>query len=104
MNINGLSKNTYKNKAARPPPTTDGFYFSDIIGDKTSIADNDAFIPVSTTCYDDPKKYHSGRAACQSILIFTLGDDLSHYKENFWSSTDNGCEVIRNYSHDYAFK
>ncbi|CAF4628932.1 unnamed protein product [Rotaria socialis] len=44
MNINGLSKNTYKNKAARPPPTTDGFYFSDIIGDKTSIADNDAKI------------------------------------------------------------
>ncbi|CAF4297376.1 unnamed protein product, partial [Rotaria magnacalcarata] len=25
------------------------------------------FIPVSTTCYDDPTKDHSGRAACQGM-------------------------------------
>ncbi|CAM4832293.1 unnamed protein product, partial [Rotaria magnacalcarata] len=37
-------------------------------------------------------------------LIYTLGDELSYYKENFWSSTDNGCEVISNYSHGYAFE
>ncbi|CAF4344873.1 unnamed protein product, partial [Rotaria magnacalcarata] len=54
------------------------------------------FIPVSTTCYDDPKKYHSGRAACQ-------GDDLSYYKENFWSSTDNGCETSSSSSSSSAY-
>ncbi|CAF2113635.1 unnamed protein product, partial [Rotaria magnacalcarata] len=39
-----------------------------------------------------------------NILIFTLGDELSYYQENFWSNTDNGCEVISNCSHDYAFE
>ncbi|CAF5164543.1 unnamed protein product, partial [Rotaria magnacalcarata] len=37
-------------------------------------------------------------------LISALGDELSYYKENFWSSTDNGCEVISNYSHGYGFE
>jgi molybdopterin biosynthesis enzyme MoaB len=37
-------------------------------------------------------------------LIFALGDELSYFKENFWSSTNNDCEFISNYSHDYAFQ
>ncbi|CAF1232042.1 unnamed protein product [Rotaria magnacalcarata] len=37
-------------------------------------------------------------------LISALGDELSYYKENLWPNTDNGCEVIGNYSHGYAFE
>ncbi|CAF4584032.1 unnamed protein product [Rotaria socialis] len=33
---------TYKHKAPRPPPPTVDFYLSDIIGDTTSIVDNDS--------------------------------------------------------------
>ena len=37
-------------------------------------------------------------------LIFTLGDELSYNKENAWSNTNNGCEVISNYSRGNAFE
>ncbi|CAF3439731.1 unnamed protein product [Rotaria socialis] len=67
---------------------------------------------MSTPGYDDPRKDHSGPAACQGSivqiyytrLIFTSGDELSYYKRNSWSSTDNGCEVTSNCSHGYAFE
>ncbi|CAF3294140.1 unnamed protein product [Rotaria socialis] len=36
--------------------------------------------------------------------IYAKGDKLDYYKESFWSNTDNGCEVINNCSHDYAFE
>ncbi|CAM4849403.1 unnamed protein product, partial [Rotaria magnacalcarata] len=37
-------------------------------------------------------------------LISALGGELSYYKENFGSSTDNDWDVISNYLHGYAFE
>ncbi|CAF5192226.1 unnamed protein product, partial [Rotaria magnacalcarata] len=34
------------------------------------------FIPVSTSCYDDPTKNHSGRAACQGMKLLKWCDEI----------------------------
>ncbi|CAF4524769.1 unnamed protein product [Rotaria socialis] len=62
---------------------------------------------MSTPGYDDPRKDRSGPAACQGSIVqiyYTRSDELSYYKRNSWSSTDNGCEVTSNYSHGNAFE
>ncbi|CAF4924284.1 unnamed protein product, partial [Rotaria socialis] len=41
-----------------------------------TLSDNFSFIPVSTTCYDDPTKDYSGRAASKIVL-----DNQTHVKE-----------------------
>ncbi|CAF4936034.1 unnamed protein product, partial [Rotaria socialis] len=42
-----------------------------------TLPDNFSFIPVSTTCYDDPTKDYSGRAASKIVL-----DNQTHVKTN----------------------
>ncbi|CAF1980514.1 unnamed protein product [Rotaria magnacalcarata] len=48
-----------------------------------NLSDNFSFIPVSTTCYDDPTKDYSGRAASKVVL-----DNQTHVKETSLKLSD----------------
>ncbi|CAF1999073.1 unnamed protein product, partial [Rotaria magnacalcarata] len=59
------------------------------------------FIPVSTTCYDDPTKDHSGPAIS---TVVPDSDELVISQEIPGHASNDDCEVISNYSHSYGFK
>ncbi|CAF4657808.1 unnamed protein product [Rotaria socialis] len=49
-------------------PLPSSHHFSNIYMFSVTLSDNFSFIPVSTTCYDDPTKDYRGRAASNIVL------------------------------------